>query len=1478
MTVEETSWVGRVLDVRYRVERVLGQGGMGLVLAVRDAGHDAWFALKLLVGERAGRLASEQRFRREAEITKRVRSPHVAEVHHVGRLVTGELYILMEYLEGKDLGKVLERRGALPFQEALQYVIQACAGLSVAHAIGVVHRDIKPSNLFLAQRPDKPPIIKLIDFGISKAGEGEIDLTRTDAFLGSPLYMSPEQLTAAKNVDARSDLFSLGSVFYQLLTGVAPFAADNVTEIGHRILHATPEPPTGVRPELPWQIDAVIAKCLAKRPDDRYQNATELSTVLETLRHPAEVALEHYLDPGAGEEGTTQGTMSTCSFTSDGRKSADGSMPKVLDRQRAILARGYTGMPPAASPRQPEHVPVPPAPASEPPMTIPFSVPLPENPSFAGRDRELAALHEALSAATPSWFRPASMMGIGGAAGIGKTEFVAAYARRYRDTYPGGVFWFDGIEDIDAQIDRQIGADEPSAARRREAFEDRFAPLGRAIRGRPLCLLIIDTATDRGSTVARWVDMSLRRGAMREAQVLPHVIHTSRLEPWQTPGYHVLGPLDEVDAAEVLLRSAGSSEPSPEIRAAAEAITRAFGGMPAPAYVAGRAVAARGAGDARGGLLALAARMPAETSVATPHEAALRALLAFVSEGLPPNAETLLRAAVVFADEPLSLRAFGRLLDMPVGDVADAWAELDRYGLLCPRSTPEATRLRSGVAWQRALGVEPAWVAACFVRVTTWLSRMPALYQEIEARSVDAVVVEVKRLAQRGAAAAPRWLAELSQVLGAEAPRLVDEPDVDAIGRRLGQTVPEGKRALARYPRFLAQLRDAALELGCNDVREAVEAALREANAPWLRRWTYHQQAKPKLLGIHDATVTAVAVSADGTRAVSGAADGSLCVYDVETRSLLAELRGRSAPLRRLALSADGRMALSAAEDGALEVWDLDERRRWCTLEGHAAPVDALAISADGRRAVSAAEDGFVCVWDLRKGRALRSLSPYAGVPWWPMSVAALAFSEDDGRVMVASPRGTIWWFEVDSGAVVRSIGIHESPLGFSRTSSRTLVHTKGPFGGLRFRDVESGAVVCEVGATLVMDPAPVAACGEHCIVAEKDAVARVYSLKTGELRRRLVRHRPGGEPYLHQYYGTTGHTGRVTAVAASLDGRTAITGGADHMVLSWDVEHGPVARYEEKTGPAREDVEISVLVMTPEGEQVITTCGSGKDLAVWDVKTGEPVRTLRLPDGVKHPNERFRIAGRRAYIVGEGAVHVLDLDSGNLLRTFEAPVGHRVAASISEDGRRALISREKGPLFWDLENAQVVRTDHGAGRASATFLDPDHVLIQRSTALELVDFATGAVVQPLDGMLERGATLVAVCSGRRGWFATQQGAVLVDFSRGSITRSFSKKTHAMRGHVVAASFDGRFMATLGSYLQIWNVEADRLEAELSLPFPVYDRPSFVAMTPEGRTVVLAGRHHGVLEKYPIPPPQAVGTIVFDNFVLSRVHFIHLEA
>ncbi|MDC3986538.1 protein kinase domain-containing protein [Polyangium jinanense] len=1484
MTTDEESWVGRVLDVRYSVERVLGQGGMGIVLAVRDTGHDELFALKLLVGERAGRLAAEQRFRREAEITRRIRSPYVAEVHHVGRLVTGELYILMEYLDGKDLGQVLERRGALPFQEALQYVIQACAGLSIAHALGVVHRDIKPSNLFLAQRPNQPPTIKLIDFGISKAGEGELELTRTNAFLGSPLYMSPEQLTAAKRVDARSDLFSLGAVFYQLLTGVAPFAADNVTEIGHRILHATPEPPTRLRPELPYQIDAVITKCLAKLPDARFQNATELSNALEALRHPAEVALELYLDPGEGEEATTSERMPTCSFTSDGAKSADGSTQKVLDRQRAILARGYTGMPPAASPRQPARTPALPVPEPEPPMVIPFGVPIPENSSFVGRDRELAALHEALFAASSHGYTSAVVVGIAGPAGIGKTELAAAYARRHRDSYPGGVFWFDGIADIDAQIERHIGAPNPGAHRRPDSFEDSTSPLSRVVRGRPRSLLIIETTVEREYTVRRWFDMNLPRLGRREEITRHHIIHVARLPQWRTHRTHWLGPLDEANAAEVLLRSAGLLEPSSEIRAAAEAVTRAFEGMPAPAHVAGRVLAARFTGDGRGSLAALAGRMPAEGSVARPHELALRALLAFVVEGLSPNARDLLRAAAGFAEEPLSLRAFGRLLDMPVGDMAQVLAELDRYGLVSPRSTPEATSLRPGIAGNAArvvLGVEPVWVAECLGRVTTWLSKMPMLYREIEERGVAAGVAEVRRLAQVGAAATPRFLAELSQTLETEAPRLVDKPDTDRFGRPLGQTTQATKGALAPYPRFLAQVRDAAHELGCGAVLERVEAALREANVPWLRRRTYQQQAKPKVLGIHDATVTAVAVSDDGRRAVSGAADGSLYAYDVETRRLLAELRGRSAPLRRLAISADGKIALSAAEDGAFEVWDLDELRLWCMLEGHSAPVYALAISADGRRAVSAAEDGFICAWDTRSGRPLRSLSPHAGLAGWPMSVAALAFSED-GLVRVASPRGTIWLFDVDSGAVVRSIGLHESPLGFSRTPSRTLVHAKGPFGGLRFRDVESGAVVCEVGATPVMDPAPVAAGGTHCVVAQKDAVARVYSLETGELRRKLLRHRPEGTPYLHQYYGTTGHTGRVTAVAASLDGRTVVTGGADNMVLAWDVEHGPVARYDQRQGPAApSEEELSFVHMTPDGALAMTT--SGKEIIVWDVKTGEPTRTLRLPDGAKRPYDFFTAAGGIMCAVAEGEVHVLDVARGALVRTFEVPSGHGPPVSISEDGRRALVLRKEGPratcLFWDLEAAQVVRIDRDSGKGWVTFVDPDHVLVRRGAALELVDFSTGAVVQQLDGSVEPTARVVAVCSGRRVWFGSRQGgAVLVDMNRGSIARSISKATHPLRGNVVAASPNGRFVATLGTHLQVWNAESVRLEAELLLPFRVHDRWHCAAMTPDGRTIILASIGRGDLEKYPIPPPQAVGTIEIDVFLLSRVHFIHLEA
>jgi serine/threonine-protein kinase len=186
----------------------------------------------------------------------------------------------MEYLEGRDLGAIVEERGAFPAEEAVGYVLQACEAIAEAHAAKIVHRDLKPANLFLAQRADKRSIVKVLDFGISKStGKGEdVSLTRTSSVMGSPLYMSPEQMASAKMVDQRSDIWALGVILYELVTGVPPFVAESMTEVIASILMHQPAPPSGVT--VSPGLTMVINKCLEKEPAKRYQNVGELVVAL----------------------------------------------------------------------------------------------------------------------------------------------------------------------------------------------------------------------------------------------------------------------------------------------------------------------------------------------------------------------------------------------------------------------------------------------------------------------------------------------------------------------------------------------------------------------------------------------------------------------------------------------------------------------------------------------------------------------------------------------------------------------------------------------------------------------------------------------------------------------------------------------------------------------------------------------------------------------------------------------------------------------------------------------------------------------------------------------------------------------------------------------------------------------------------------------------------------------------------------------
>jgi eukaryotic-like serine/threonine-protein kinase len=276
--------IGEILADKYRVEAILGHGGMGVVVAAWHLELEQRFAMKFLLPRLAENQEAAERFRREARASARILSEHVARVVDVGTMNGGVPFMVMEYLEGNDLSHELERVGAFEVADAVSYVLQACVALAEAHNKNIVHRDLKPANLFLAARPDGTRLVKVLDFGISKSLGGtygsQLSLTRTAALVGSPFYMSPEQLESAKDADARSDLWSLGVILFELLTGKVPFSGESMPQLVRSVLAGTVEPVTALRPDVPEALSEAVLRCLRQDPAQRFANVAELARAI----------------------------------------------------------------------------------------------------------------------------------------------------------------------------------------------------------------------------------------------------------------------------------------------------------------------------------------------------------------------------------------------------------------------------------------------------------------------------------------------------------------------------------------------------------------------------------------------------------------------------------------------------------------------------------------------------------------------------------------------------------------------------------------------------------------------------------------------------------------------------------------------------------------------------------------------------------------------------------------------------------------------------------------------------------------------------------------------------------------------------------------------------------------------------------------------------------------------------------------------
>jgi serine/threonine protein kinase len=281
--MDSTIQAGTVLGEKYRVKKVIGSGGMGIVVLATQIDLERDVAIKMLQREYRDKPEAVERFYREAKAAARIRGDHVAQIIDVSKTPDGDPYLVMEYLEGEDLAALLRREKILSVELAVTFMLHACSAVTDAHAARIIHRDLKPANLFLAKMPNGTPSLKVLDFGISRMQDQASQLTHASSSLGTAFYMAPEQIESPRTIDTRVDIWALGCIFHEFVTGATPFVGDTLPQIVAAVLRNDRRKLETLVKGIPPEVEAVIDKCLQTNPKDRYATPAELAVALAAL-------------------------------------------------------------------------------------------------------------------------------------------------------------------------------------------------------------------------------------------------------------------------------------------------------------------------------------------------------------------------------------------------------------------------------------------------------------------------------------------------------------------------------------------------------------------------------------------------------------------------------------------------------------------------------------------------------------------------------------------------------------------------------------------------------------------------------------------------------------------------------------------------------------------------------------------------------------------------------------------------------------------------------------------------------------------------------------------------------------------------------------------------------------------------------------------------------------------------------------------
>src|SRR5256714_4069578 len=363
--------LGRVFEGKYRLDERLGGGGMGTVYRATHLLIDRPVALKVLSQRFVGDQTAQQRFRREARAAGRMQHPNAVTVTDFGATEDGYLYIVMELLEGRTLRDLLAHEAPLDPARAVSIILQTASAVGAAHDAGLIHRDLKPANIFIVQRSNIPVMVKVLDFGVAKFRVEEQDddyntLTQVGAIIGTPRYMSPEQCSGAASLTPASDVYSLGIILYEMLTGVVPFNADTPLAVALKQVTQQPQPPHEIITSLPQPLERIVLTALTKDPNLRPRDANEFRR--EVFATADSLGLEHAESPNV---------TTFESLRSAGTESPSGSL--VIDLATLRQVQAATGATGAATPENPPNHTVRLGSATAKPefhrMNVPFAAP-----------------------------------------------------------------------------------------------------------------------------------------------------------------------------------------------------------------------------------------------------------------------------------------------------------------------------------------------------------------------------------------------------------------------------------------------------------------------------------------------------------------------------------------------------------------------------------------------------------------------------------------------------------------------------------------------------------------------------------------------------------------------------------------------------------------------------------------------------------------------------------------------------------------------------------------------------------------------------------------------------------------------------------------------------------------------------------------------------------------------------------------------